>query len=142
LWALRVERVNVLAGKVEVVQSASEKGGWQVARCITTTSAGGTSSLRSFVSLARRSLRPRCASMTRHSCAAFLIDAGRSLHEVKDHLGHSSIRVTSDRYGHLYPEARAALADALDAVYRDAPAASPQPDHAIAHLPRRATAAP
>ena len=76
--------------------------------------------------------------------AAFLIDVGRSLHEVKEHLGHSSIRVTSDRHGHLYPEARAALADALDAIYRDAPAACARPDPAIAHLhdaqqrPRRA----
>jgi len=36
------------------------------------------------------------------------------MEEVKDHLGHSSIRVTSDRYGHLFPSARAALADSLE----------------------------
>jgi integrase len=54
----------------------------------------------------------------RHTCAAFLIDEGRHLEEVKDYLGHSSIRVTSDRYGHLFPEARAAIADALDARFR------------------------
>ncbi len=53
----------------------------------------------------------------RHTCAAFLIDEGRHLEEVKTYLGHSSIRVTSDRYGHLFPEARAALADALDAKF-------------------------
>ena len=35
-----------------------------------------------------------------------------------DHLGHSSIRVTSDRYGHLFPSARAALAESLDATFR------------------------
>ena len=54
----------------------------------------------------------------RHTCAALLIAAGRHLEEVKTYLGHSSIRVTSDRYGHLFPEARAAIADALDATFR------------------------
>jgi hypothetical protein len=42
----------------------------------------------------------------RHTCAALLIAAGRHLEEVKTYLGHSSIRVTSDRYGHLFPEAQ------------------------------------
>jgi hypothetical protein len=32
----------------------------------------------------------------------------------------SSIRVTSDRYGHLFPQARADMADALDETYRTA----------------------
>ncbi len=54
----------------------------------------------------------------RHTCAALLIVASRHLEEVKTYLGHSSIRVTSDRYGHLFPEAHAAIADALDATYR------------------------
>jgi integrase len=60
----------------------------------------------------------------RHTCAALLIAAGRHLEEVKTYLGHSSIRATIDRYGHLFPEARAAIANALDATYRSAPAAS------------------
>ncbi len=33
----------------------------------------------------------------RHTCAAILIANGRHMEEVKDHLGHSSIRDTSDR---------------------------------------------
>ena len=56
----------------------------------------------------------------RHTCAAILIAQKRDLHEIKDYLGHSSIRVTSDRYGHLYPQARADMADALDETFRDA----------------------
>jgi hypothetical protein len=40
------------------------------------------------------------------------------MEEVKGYLGHSSIRVTSDRYGHLFPNVRAALADALDGTFR------------------------
>jgi len=63
----------------------------------------------------------------RHTCAALLIAAGRHLDEVKTHLGHSSIRVTSDRYGHLFPEARSGIADALDATYRATPAAHSRP---------------
>jgi integrase len=56
----------------------------------------------------------------RHTCAALLIANGRHLEEVKDYLGHSSIRVTSDRYGHLFPKARTEMADALDTTYRNA----------------------
>lgn len=56
----------------------------------------------------------------RHTCAALLIANGRHMEEVKDYLGHSSIRVTSDRYGHLFPKACAALADALDDTFRGA----------------------
>ncbi len=50
----------------------------------------------------------------RHTCAALLIDAGRHLEEVKQYLGHSSIRVTSDRYGHLFPTGREAMRDGLE----------------------------
>jgi len=54
-----------------------------------------------------------------------LVANGQHLEEVKDYLGHSSIRVTSDRYGHLFPKARAKLADALESTYREAQAAAP-----------------
>lgn len=54
----------------------------------------------------------------RHTCAALLIANGRHMEEVKTYLGHSTIRVTSDRYGHLFPSARAELAGSLDATYR------------------------
>ena len=54
----------------------------------------------------------------RHTCAAILIANGRHMEEVKDYLGHSSIRATSDRYGHLFPSAKAALAESLDVTFR------------------------
>jgi integrase len=54
----------------------------------------------------------------RHTCAALLIANGRHMEEIKEHLGHSSIRVTSDRYGHLFPSARTALADSLEATFK------------------------
>ena len=56
----------------------------------------------------------------RHTRAALLIEAGRHMEEVKDHLGHSSMRVTSDYYGHLFPRARRAVAASLDTAYQQA----------------------
>src|SRR5207244_7697553 len=53
----------------------------------------------------------------RHTCAALLIAAGQHLEEVKQYLGHSSIRVTSDRYGHLFPTGKEAMRDGLETTY-------------------------
>jgi hypothetical protein len=39
------------------------------------------------------------------------------MEEVKDHLGRGSIRVTSDRYGHLFPSARLVLAESLETTF-------------------------
>jgi integrase-like protein len=57
----------------------------------------------------------------RHTYASHLIQAGASLAYVKEQMGHSSIQVTVDTYGHLVPGADIAWADKLDA-----PAASEQ----------------
>jgi integrase len=166
LWALRVDRLNILAATVDVVASMSEAGGLHAGptktgkrRTITvprflaqmlgehigrypspdgwvfTASEGGPVHHHNF---RRRHYTPAVAAAEllgvrfhdlRHTRAALLIAAGRHLEEVKTYLGHSTIRVTSDRYGHLFPEARAAIADALDATYREAPAAQPRPAH-------------
>ncbi|MGI9585167.1 MAG: tyrosine-type recombinase/integrase [Acidimicrobiia bacterium] len=56
----------------------------------------------------------------RHTCASLLIDARASMKQTQEHLGHSSITETMDRYGHLFPEARQAVATALDDVIADA----------------------
>lgn len=81
----------------------------------------------------------------RHTCAALLIANGRHLEEVKAYLGHSSIRVTSDRYAHLFPQARAAMADALDATFRGSvtkrTAPISRPSAAISRFPGSETAA-
>lgn len=49
----------------------------------------------------------------RHSHAAALISAGHPLTYVQRRLGHASIQITSDTYGHLLPEADA---DAMDTI--------------------------
>ena len=45
-----------------------------------------------------------------------LIQGGASLAYVKEQMGHSSIQVTVDIYGHLIPGANIAWADALDST--------------------------
>jgi hypothetical protein len=52
----------------------------------------------------------------RHSYASHLIQAGASLAYVKEQMGHSSIQVTVDTYGHLVPGPDIAWADKLDAA--------------------------
>lgn len=74
----------------------------------------------------------------RHTCAAWLIDAGAHPLQIKLRLGHKEIRTTLDTYGHLFPSAEPELADLLDAGYRTAqdnvtalrPAAEEPPEEA------------
>ncbi len=52
----------------------------------------------------------------RHTVASLLLNAGESLKYVKDQLGHSSIKVTVDVYGHLAPEGNKEAVDKLDDI--------------------------
>jgi integrase len=52
----------------------------------------------------------------RHSAASLLIAAKVPLKTVSEMLGHSSIRVTADVYGHLMEPARADAAEAMDQI--------------------------
>ena len=52
----------------------------------------------------------------RHTFASLLIQNGESLAYVRDQLGHKSIQVTVDIYGHLVPGGNCATADRLDDV--------------------------
>lgn len=53
----------------------------------------------------------------RHTAAAAMIRTGANPELVKRQLGHGSIQVTYDRYGHLFPDESDGLADALDDVW-------------------------
>jgi len=53
----------------------------------------------------------------RHTCASLLIAAGAHSKAIQERLGHSSITMTLDRYGHLLPGLGDSLADALDAAH-------------------------
>ena len=52
----------------------------------------------------------------RHTFASLLLTNGESLAYVKDQLGHTSIKMTVDVYGHLQPGANRAAMDRLPAV--------------------------
>ncbi len=62
----------------------------------------------------------------RHTFASLLISQGESLAYVRDQMGHSSIQVTVDTYGHLVPGSNIQAVDRLDDMQ---PVATPvQPD--------------
>src|SRR4051812_45590437 len=50
----------------------------------------------------------------RHTFASLLIQQGESLAYVKEQMGHHSIRVTVDTYGHLVPGGNKAAVNRLD----------------------------
>jgi integrase len=54
----------------------------------------------------------------RHSFGSLLIQDGASLAYVKEQMGHSSIQITVDVYGHLIPGADIAWVDRLDSTSR------------------------
>jgi integrase len=55
----------------------------------------------------------------RHSCASLMIAMEVPLEVVSEQMGHASIRVTKDVYGHLMPKARAKAAEAMRSVLFD-----------------------
>jgi integrase len=60
----------------------------------------------------------------RHTFGSLLIQDGASLAYVKEQMGHSSIQITVDTYGHLVPGADIAWVDRLDSkttAHQDAP---------------------
>ncbi len=63
----------------------------------------------------------------RHTAASILINQGLHPKIVQQHLGHSSIVVTMDRYGHLYPSDTERVQDALDAAFETGLVASNTP---------------
>jgi hypothetical protein len=61
----------------------------------------------------------------RHTFGSLLIQQGASLTYVKEQMGHSSIEVTVDTYGHLIPGADIAWVDRLDTPTTPQPSATP-----------------
>ena len=52
----------------------------------------------------------------RHAAATFLLAQGMTLEDVKNLLGHSSIVLTSNTYGHVLEQRQRQVARAMDAV--------------------------
>jgi integrase len=56
---------------------------------------------------------PEC----RHTYASHMIAAGVNIKRISEYLGHASITITLDRYGHLLPGDRETVMDQLDAYH-------------------------
>ncbi|MDH3308303.1 MAG: site-specific integrase, partial [Acidimicrobiia bacterium] len=156
--ALRVKRVDVLRGRVDVNESLAEVGGdlhfgstknhrnrtviipaflremlneHMVTFCgsdpdglVFTASNGSAMRNSNFTknvwqpAIAEAQLPERLRIHDlRHTAAALLISQGAHPEAIKRHLGHSSIVVTMDVYGHLFPSEAESLAEALDSLY-------------------------
>ena len=59
-------------------------------------------------------MRPIRIHDIRHTYASLLLQMGESMIYVRDQLGHSSIRITVDTYGHLVPGGNKEAVDRLD----------------------------
>jgi integrase len=58
----------------------------------------------------------------RHSCASFLIAQNVHAKVISAILGHASIRITLDLYGHLFPAQLDDAANAVEGIFEEAPA--------------------
>src|SRR3954462_4604986 len=56
----------------------------------------------------------------RHAFATFLLDQGEELRTVMELLGHSTIRLTADTYGHVLPARARHAASAIDRILGEA----------------------
>jgi len=156
--ALRRRRIDVLRGKLEVVESLSEVGGelhfgptknyrnrvvtlpkflremlnyhllthsdQEPDALVFTVSNGAPMRNSNFSS---NVWRPAVQAVglpeglrvhdLRHTAVAILISQGVHPEAIKRFLGHSSIMVTMDIYGHLFPSEQEALAEALDDAF-------------------------
>jgi len=61
----------------------------------------------------------------RHTFGSLLIQAGASLAYVRDQMGHASIQITADVYGHLIPGANISYVDRLDSMTSPQQSATP-----------------
>jgi integrase len=56
----------------------------------------------------------------RHTCVALLIGQGAHAKEIAERLGHSTVRLSLDRYGHLLPSLDERLREGLEETYQAA----------------------
>ncbi|HXG54011.1 MAG TPA: site-specific integrase [Vicinamibacterales bacterium] len=79
---------------------------------------------RLFVPLVHRANLPFCGMHAlRHTFASLLISHGESIKYVSRQLGHASIQITADTYGHLFKETSIAAMGRLDRRAADVDAA-------------------
>jgi integrase len=128
-----------------MAMKAFERGEEEIPRLVFPSTAGGPLDgvnvyHRAFLPcLDAAGLRRVTFHALRHSYASHLIQAGANLAYVKEQMGHSSIQVTVDTYGHLIAGADIAWADKLDAATSPQPSATqvqPAESEALPELPQ------
>jgi integrase len=72
----------------------------------------------------------------RHTYATLLISQGAHPRVVMDRLGHSSIQITMNTYGHLFPSEDEATINGLENVFQEASASVSRPDRGLTVVPR------
>lgn len=124
----KTRRVDMSAQLAETLKAllpehkrqALEKGWGKIPESVFTNGAGALldeANLRRRVfwpALAKCGLRRIRIHDLRHTFASLLIQNGESLAYVRDQLGHHSIQITVDTYGHLVPGANRQAVDRLD----------------------------
>jgi len=74
----------------------------------------------------------------RHTAVALAVGQGAHPKAIQTRMGHASIKMTLDRYGHLFPELDERIADGVDAMWRARELADVGTDGAVVELPRPA----
>ena len=54
----------------------------------------------------------------RHTAASFMIAGGLNIKEISTHMGHQSVGITQDRYGHLFPDSPEEAIAKMDAYFK------------------------
>lgn len=115
ITALRAHRTRQLMDRLHAGSR------WMDTGHVFTTTVGtpldAASVTRSFQQLLDRGGLPRCRFHDlRHAAATFLLAQGFTLEDVKNLLGHSSIVLTSNTYGHVLEQRQQQVARGMDAV--------------------------
>jgi integrase len=85
--------------------------------------------------LAKAGLRKIRLHDLRHTFGSLLLQSGATIVYVKEQMGHSSIQVTVDTYGHLIPGANVSYVDRLDEVSEASSKTTPSQNATPAQLP-------
>lgn len=77
----------------------------------------------------------------RHTAVALAIAQGGHAKAIQERMGHSSVVVTLDRYGHLFEGLDERIAEGLDITWRETLAACPRPGRGLEVVPMTRTGA-
>ena len=107
----RVLRAELLRHRMR----AGRRGGLVFGRTSTQPFAPSTVQKQAERAWTAAGLAPIHLHECRHSYASLMIAAGVNAKALSTYMGHASISITQDRYGHLMPGNEAEAADLLDA---------------------------